>query len=575
MSRLSAILGTLKDLSRRATPRRFVAVDFDSSHLYLVQAEQAGGHNRILRMVAQPVPSELDMSDARAAGEFLRRTLDQMYLSSSSLLMSVPRGQAILKPLILPANTPVGEMAGMVQFQVEKELTLRPEEAVIDFTVETHYDAASGAATGGTNVLVAAVKLQVLEYYRQVAQAAGCKLYRLGLRPYANIRCYAACSGAAPDQSVALINVAADETEIDVLVGTSLAFSRSAVLKIPQAGAAPAAVDAAASQLTADIVRSLQSFQALQREDSYRRVVVAGGTGVETALCEKLSRKLSVPCEVFDATAALGLLQGSGSSAFMTALGLAIDNQPERGLPLDFVNPKRPVIPRDMRKVRMLAAVASSVALLLVIIVSGWYWLHTKQEAVDRLVAQSNRLASENRMVVDLARRVKAINRWSNSGREWLDHWAYISCLFPSAGEIYISNLDTNPDGSLSFGVQARTSEVIRELGDILSKAGYEYKPGQNATGANPFGYPYNTAVRLLIKTEMDVNLAKAPAPASRPADDGSADPPHPPAHAARTVAAAETPPAAGTGAEPPKPGTPAALKFKKIKQPPPPRQKP
>ena len=54
--------------------RRFLAIDFDSCQVRIVQAEQAPGGPRILKLAAAEVPSDLDIADnlvlraARLAG---------------------------------------------------------------------------------------------------------------------------------------------------------------------------------------------------------------------------------------------------------------------------------------------------------------------------------------------------------------------------------------------------------------------------------------------------------------------------------------------------------------------------
>ena len=57
--------------------------------------------------------------------------------------------------------------------------------AAIDFAVETAHEG-SGGGDSRVDVLVAAVRQDVLDKYTETMTAAGLKLDRVGLRPYAN-----------------------------------------------------------------------------------------------------------------------------------------------------------------------------------------------------------------------------------------------------------------------------------------------------------------------------------------------------------------------------------------------------
>jgi Tfp pilus assembly PilM family ATPase len=153
------------------------------------------------------------------------------------------------------------------------------------------------------------VPLKVVEYYRQVAAAAKLKLLRLSLRPYANALCALSAGAAADGETVAFIHLTAEESEIDVLTGGALAFSRSAVIRpshpepatadAAAAGPAPAAesaVDAAVNEAS----RSLRSYGSVHRDRRLERVLVAGGTGHEQAVADALAKRLGVRGEVFD-----------------------------------------------------------------------------------------------------------------------------------------------------------------------------------------------------------------------------------------------------------------------------------
>lgn len=557
---MASVLDKLKGLSQRRKVGRFCAVDFDSRQLRLVQAEAGGGPTRILKVVTADMPDGIDLGDSRAVGEFLGRTLDRMQLAGTPVLMNVPRGKAVLKPLVLPPVSGPAELANMVRFQAEKELTFRPEEAVIDFTIESHYGAEPGpeGEPQGEHVLVAAVQRPVLEYYQQVAGAAGVRLLRLGLRPYAHMRCIEAYGGTPARGCVVIVHVGPDETEIDVMEGGGLTFSRSADIEVPPpVGVNEPITGEAVARVVQEVVRSLHSYMGVQRGQKIDAVLLAGGTGIETQVAEALATQLGAPCEILDLSVPLGLhRQTPGISAFISALGLAVA-QGDAGAPVfDFLNPRRAPVERNLTKVVVAGAVAAVVLAVVSTFAGGaWYWYSAGRE-VARLTAELAVLTEQNKKVAALAKHVSTVETWVQGGRGWLDQWAYLSGVFPSCTDAYATGLSSNPDGSLKFSVKLKHNEAITDLGKRLGDAGYEFKPGQVTTGSDRYGYGYSTSVKVMVDPEMDVNLADLSA-VPRPDDDVSAEkfgqaPPQPVPAASGPAAVAPAAPAAPAAAEAP-----------------------
>src|SRR4030095_11985857 len=102
----------------------------------------------------------------------------------------------------LPASDNLGELASMVHLQIGKDLPFRKDDAVIDFRVRPQAQGAAPAENASSDqqpavpkleVLVAVAQLEVVNFYKGVADAAGVKLTGLGLHSYANARCVQAC----------------------------------------------------------------------------------------------------------------------------------------------------------------------------------------------------------------------------------------------------------------------------------------------------------------------------------------------------------------------------------------------
>lgn len=529
---LASLIDRLPKLGLRRKTGRFCALDFDREQLRIVHAEFTGERTRILKLASCAIPEDLDITDAQAVGEFIGRTLGEMRIRGSAVVMNVSRGQAILKPLVLPPVSGAGELANMVLYQAEKELTFRPEEAVVDFTIESHYgmEAPSEDTPQGQHVLVAAVQRPIIDYYEKLAQAAEVRLVKLGLRPYADMRCVQAFAAEHAEGRVAIVHILADETEIDVMDSGGLAFSRSAAVTVPPAAQTEvAATREAAHAVVVEVARSLHSYMGVERGQAIDAVLLAGGTGIEQQVADDLAKRLAIRCVMLDPSGVLGTQEsGPVTSAFISPLGQAAGHGDITALPYDFLHPKRPPVKRDVGKIAAIGALAAVALVVTGVFAAGaihWYGVESDYAA---LTAELNRLTEENRRVSALAKRAETIKAWVRLGRDWLDQWAYLTRVFPSCTDTYISSLKTtmantaNPNASISFTVRAKSNEAINELGKRLEAAGYEFKPGQVTTGQDPYGYVYSTNITVMVKPDMKVDLASIAA-APRPEDDAAA----------------------------------------------------
>jgi len=521
---MPGFLDKLTGLVGRRGGGRFTAVDFDRRILRVVQAEQTPDGVRILKLASAPMPAHLDLEDPKAVGEFLARALQEARLGSGGVLMNVPRSQAVLKPLSLPPGASTDEMASMVQYQIGKELPFPAEGASVDFAMERHYNAEgqTGPEPKGSDVLVAAVRGPVVEHYRRIAEAAGVRLLRLGLRPYADLRAVQAYGRIADGESVAVLHLTADEVEINVVMEGSLVFSRSAVIR-GAPGPDDAPQDVVVTVVT-EVARSLRAYHGMQRGKGVDRIILAGDTGVEEVLAGELSRHVGLECVLFDPGPALRLgRQRAEAGGFISGLGLAVGHQKRDALPFDFVNPKRP--PAKTHRMRRIAITAGAAlaAVVLVGVVIAAIFLHGKYARVAALKDELAALGPTNKIVKDLSKDVAAIEKWENAGRPWLDHWALTSARFPPCTGIYVTGLEVTPDGSLQLGVRAANAKVIEALGEGLGAAGYDFKPGQITTIKTDPQYQISTKVRMMVDAKMKVDLTNLTFE-PRPSDDASAE---------------------------------------------------
>jgi Tfp pilus assembly PilM family ATPase len=516
-------LGTLLGRLRRRKVGRLLALDFDGPRLRIVLADVSGGRARIDRLLTVDLPEDLDDADPQAVGAFLGQTLERLRLTGIPVVMNVPRAQAVFKPLVLPPVDDEAELASMARFQAQKELTFKPEEAVIDFAIEAHYGVEPTPAEepAGHHVLAAAVQKSVVAYYEQMAEAAGARLLRLGLRPYANMR--GAEEYAHGEQGrVAVVHLTGGEAEVDIIEQGGLTFSRSAEITLPAADADEVSRASALADVVQEIARSIQSYLAVEGTRRIDRVLMAGGTGFESAVADTLGARLRTPWEVFDPSPGLRRVDvPADASAFLSALGLAEGQGDADAHPFDFLNPKQPAVRRD--PTRMIAAAAAAAVALIVVSAFAGAAIHLYRAGAEVAAREEElrRIKEGSKETRVLAQRVKALEEWLASRRDWLDHWAYLSTTFPPCEDVYVTSLKTGDDGTVSLNVKARSSNAVDALGERLSEARYGFKPGQVTTTKDRYGYNYVTSAKVIADADMEVNLDGA-GQVRRPQDDVS-----------------------------------------------------
>lgn len=477
----------------RARPKRVVAIDWDDRTLRVVHALLGKRGVKIDRMLAVAIPSNVDLASPEQTGLHIRRTLAQEGIATKHAIVDIPRDQAILKTLVLPTGQPE-ELPGMVEIQIAKELPFPATEAVIDFAVvPAEKDAVKG------EVLVAAIRRELLEQYEATFAVAGLKLDRIGLRPYANK--VAACEllkHAIPERLL-FIDVRPTFMEIDILRNGALAFSRAASVVIPKglgesrvlsiaapplpaaerdapahdAGVIgePSTTDRITHSLVLEVTRTIEAYRANDPGAMIDHVVIGGDVGVEEALADAIQRRLDLTTEIYNPASTFGWDpdEGAGASAFAAALGLVLGHAADGTLHFDFLHPKRMVsISRQrLQKAPMVAAVvlvfvaAAGVAL--------GYYTKPDRERRARLESDIIRLKARRGANKDFLAVMKEIRAFDADQHVWIDVLYDVVALLPSNEEMLVNKVDMNQKGGrITLKTRAKrrdtATRVIQDL---------------------------------------------------------------------------------------------------------------
>ena len=525
------------------------ALDIDQRMLRVVQVAtgKTPGSTRVKRVEVIPVPGEeFDLANSQKVGEWIARQLKSLHISPGTVVMAARRGEAVLKELLLPPLKDAGEMASMVHMRAARELPFPEKDAVIDFTVtkvptKKELQSAKKEAIPATpdtkaHVVVAAVRRETVNHYQAIAEAAGLTLTGLALRPLASFRALKACVPEINGDAVALISVRRHEVDVDILIDGRLVFSRelSVNLEEPEDVTEAAGQDCI-TQAAKEIIRCLHSYEGSEAFKPLEHLYVAGGTGLEDNLRDIIRSQTDIDCKRMPPPTGVRLPKERKTDATraLTALGLALGFVDERGLAVNFLAPKRPVLRRNQGRAKWLLSVVVLQALFVFLFgarskLAEEY--EVKLSGANGLISTHSILAKQEKDIGRWTRKnADSIRSWHGANRHWLEHVAFLSSVMPQCDQIYLLkiNMRSAKTGVISFQVQVRNSDVLHSFEKKLRNLGYIVKPVSFTPVNDKNGYKFRATFDLTLPGRFPLDLLRhldTNAPPARLPDDIHAD---------------------------------------------------
>jgi hypothetical protein len=348
----------------------------------------------------------------------------------------------------------------------------------------------------------------VLEQYEATFAAAGLRLERMGLRPYANK--VAACEllkHAMPER-VLIIDVRPSLTEIDVLRRSALAFSRAASVVIPeqlddsphlslslpdglgdQADGTengpeeemPATTSSVIQSLLVEVRRSIEAYRANDPGATIDHAVIAGDVGIEEALAEAIQKRLDISTELYNPASTFGWSpdEGAGASAFAASLGLVLGHADTGLLHVDFLHPKKTVTAVEKR-LRTAPKVAAVVVLFLA--ACGVAFSEYTRAGRDRLAQLEEDIAAleagedKNRKFLDFMDQIREFDEQ----HVWVDVLNDIILLLPSHEEMVVDHVKMNQEeGRVVLKTQTKNRDTATNTINQLEAFRRESREGQ------------------------------------------------------------------------------------------------
>ncbi len=510
------------------TGKKLLAVDWDKNDLRMAMVRLKGGRVELLKAVSVPLPGDLAIDNAEMLGAFIREAMRQSGLNARHALMAIPRDQVVLNSLNLPPLS-VDDMPAAILFQVLKELPFSAEQAAIDFAVPGGHDPKSGCAA-----LVAAIRVEELAFYRNVAKEAGLTLERVGLRPYSNRRAILASVPELREATVLVVEVGPYLTEINILERGALSFSRSALVPLPRLNQRDRdnvldsrismipPLDAeeddvtreAVGKLMVDVIRSYEAHRATSPRTSVDQIMVCGSTGLEMELAHSLSARFAAKAQLFTPDRALDLSPQRAKElrGFSAVLGMAMGHEKAPIENFDFLRPKKPVSKR-LKRLRK-APIAAGIGVL---VVGFGIWGHVNfvlpaRADAEKIRKQVAALQSIEKPYKEFIKQVEALQDWKSSEQYWPEVLVRITQVFPSDLQASVDRIDlkvmnvgrTNlRDAFLSLKLRVAEAGTINAISESFRAMGWpKVEPGPETPRAVRGGdetYRFDTGLQATL----------------------------------------------------------------------------
>jgi type IV pilus assembly protein PilM len=331
-----------------AEGNNLVGVDIGSSSIKVCQLKDGSRGPELVRLGFAPLPPQTivdgHVMNSGAVIEALARLFQDKKIKSKDVAMSVSGQSVIIRKITVPMMTPA-ELAEQIQWEAEQHIPFDIKDVQIDYEVLRQRPEA-----GQMDLLLVAAKRDEIQDYAQLARDAKLRPVIVDIDAFTIQNVFEYSRGLPPDHTVALINVGASLSTLNIVArGVStftrdianggnyisdeirkrlgISFEQAEAMKCgrPEAGAAPPQlaqiVEGVVDSIAGEIQRSLDFFMATSGEAEIARIFLTGGTAKLPLLAQAIERRARAPVEVFSPLEKIGVDAKSVDTAALAALG--------------------------------------------------------------------------------------------------------------------------------------------------------------------------------------------------------------------------------------------------------------
>lgn len=306
-----------------------IGIDVGTSSVKVVRLREARGTYHLEHLGIMPLGSQAIVDnaimDAPAVADAVKNLLGSLNIKGKRIATSVSGHSVIIRKINLPLMSET-ELEASIQWEAEQYIPYDVADVNIDFQI-LGPDAQDPSQM---NVLLVAAKKDFIEDYTAVFSEVGLEPTVMDIDCFAVENMFEYNYGFVEGEVIALINMGAGATSVNVMKGTDSVFTRDIQaggnllneelqkrlgissedaeraklgdreLEDIDSGAIDEIMTEAVGNLVQEIQRSLDFFTATSSDDRVSKVYLAGGVSASEQVCTALEARLELPVERID-----------------------------------------------------------------------------------------------------------------------------------------------------------------------------------------------------------------------------------------------------------------------------------
>src|SRR3954465_7456497 len=284
--------------------RNLVGVDIGTASIKVCQVKETRKGLGLVRLGYAPLGPQVivdgQVMDSGAVIETLQKVFHDAKIRQKECALSVSGQSVIIRKITVPMMT-AEELEEQIQWEAEQHIPFDIKDVHVDYQVLRRHPEQSQM-----DLLLVAAKRDQINDYAQLARDARLKPIVCDIDAFSIQNLFELSRGLPPDQTVALINIGANLTSLNIIANGIRAFTREIAngghtiseqvqkqLGIPfelaeayKCGTADTPtppqvtqiVESAADGIAAEIQRSLDFFMATSGDGDISRIYITGGT---------------------------------------------------------------------------------------------------------------------------------------------------------------------------------------------------------------------------------------------------------------------------------------------------------
>lgn len=344
-----------------------VGLDIGSSSIKMLQVKGSGKSIQLLDFGIEPLPPQTivdgSIMDQAAVVDAIRRLRATLGIRNKVVATAISGHSVIIKKIQVPQMAPE-ELGPQLQIEAEQHIPFRADEVEMDHQLVNPRN-----AQGMMELLLVAAKKEVIADYTQVIREAKLQPAVMDVAAFTVQNAFEVSYDAVPGESVALINIGAAISNINIITDGTSIFTRDVTVgggafteeiqkrvhvnseeaegfKIALSGGVTDGIpdgvedimNEVAESMAGKLQRTLDFFLASSSDLTLARMYLCGGSAKVPALQRILAERSRVPVEIIDPFRRLTIDETRFDMDFIRAhaaeatvgLGLALRRQGDR-----------------------------------------------------------------------------------------------------------------------------------------------------------------------------------------------------------------------------------------------------